>query len=61
MLLRRLISIARESGVAQFEAEVLAQNPAMLAVFSNSGLTVKKKREGETIHATMPLAEDDGD
>lgn len=55
MLLKRLTAIARERGVAQFEAEVLAQNPAMLAVFSHSGLTVQKKREGEIIHATMPL------
>ena len=58
MLLKRLTAIAREKGVEQFTAEVLAQNPAMLAVFSHSGLPVKKKREGETIHATMTLTGD---
>ena len=58
MLLKLLTSIARERGVAYFKAEVLAQNPAMLAVFSHSGLPVQKKRDGETIHATMPLTGD---
>ena len=58
MLLKRLTAIAREKGVEQFEAEVLAQNRAMLAVFSHCGLTVKEKYEGGTIHVTMPLADD---
>lgn len=58
MLLKRLTSIAREKGVVQFEAEVLSQNRAMLAVFAHSGLTVKEQYEGDTIHATMPLAND---
>ncbi len=58
MLLRRLITMGRAKGVKQFTAEVLAQNPAMLAVFSHSGLPVKKKRDGEIIHATMSLTGD---
>jgi GNAT superfamily N-acetyltransferase len=55
MLLQRLITMARAQGVKQFTAEVLAQNPAMLAVFAHCGLPVKEKYEGDTIHVTMPL------
>ena len=58
MLLQRLITMACAQGVKQFTAEVLAQNPAMPAVSARSGLPVKKKRDGETIHATMPLPGD---
>ncbi len=58
MLLQRLAHIARERGLAQFEAEVLPENRAMLAVFSNSGLPVKEKYDGDAIHVTMPLAEE---
>ena len=58
MLLQRLASIAREKGVAQFEADVLPENRAMLAVFARSGLTVKEKYEGDSIHVTMPLTGD---
>jgi RimJ/RimL family protein N-acetyltransferase len=32
-ILRHLMHIAREEGVSQFEAEVLSENRAMLAVF----------------------------
>lgn len=55
MLIRRLTAIARERGVVQFEAEVLAENRAMLAVFSHCGLPVKEKYEGDVIHVAMPL------
>lgn len=58
MLLQRLAQIAREKGIIQLEAEVLAQNRAMLAVFSHSGLPVKTKKEGGTIHVTMLLTGD---
>jgi hypothetical protein len=58
MLIKRLTAIAREKGVVQFEAEVLTQNRAMLAVFAHCGLPVKEKYEGDTIHVTMPLAGD---
>ena len=60
MLLQRLAVIARTRGLRQFEAEVLVQNRAMLTVFSNSGLPVHEKFEGDTIHVTMPLTEEGG-
>lgn len=56
-LLRHLAEIAREKGLFRFVAEVLAENKAMLRVFERSGLPVKKKFEGGTLHVTMSLAE----
>jgi RimJ/RimL family protein N-acetyltransferase len=56
-ILRHLIQIAREKGVSQFEAEVLAENRSMLTVFSRSGLPVKQSLEGGTLHITISLSE----
>jgi RimJ/RimL family protein N-acetyltransferase len=55
LLLRRLASIARSNEVVRFEAEVLPQNRAMVAVFEHSGLSPRLKFEDGTIHVTMPL------
>jgi len=54
-ILKHLAHIGREKGVGQFEAEVLAQNKAMLAVFSRSGLPMKQSPAGGTIHVTLSL------
>ena len=59
MLLQRLVEIARVRGVAQFEAEVLAQNRAMLKVFKRSGLPVKENYEDDSIHVVMPLTKEE--
>jgi RimJ/RimL family protein N-acetyltransferase len=56
-LLRHLIAVGREKGLAQFEAEVLAENKAMLTVFERSGLPMKKAFEGGTLHVTLSLTE----
>ena len=55
-LLKHLVHIAREKGVRQFEAEVLAQNKAMLAVFARSGLPMKQSPADGAIHVTLSLA-----
>jgi len=55
-LLKHLVHIAREKGVRQFEAEVLAQNKAMLAVFARSGLPMKQNPADGAIHVTLSLA-----
>jgi RimJ/RimL family protein N-acetyltransferase len=55
MLLRHLIAIARQKGVSQFEAEVLAGNKAMLSVFSRSGLPMKQSFVGGTTHVSLSL------
>ena len=55
-LLKHLAHIGRGQGVSQFEAEVLAQNHAMLGVFSRSGLPMKQSRGDGDIHLTLSLA-----
>ena len=54
-LLRHLVAIAREKGIAQFEADVLPQNAAMIKVFSRSGLGMTKAIEVGNIHVTLSL------
>ena len=43
-LLKHLLIIARDGGIAQFEAEVLPENAKMLAVFSRTGLPMSVLR-----------------
>jgi RimJ/RimL family protein N-acetyltransferase len=56
LILRHLTRIAREQGVTRFEADVLAQNQAMLAVFRRSGLPVRERPEGDAVHVSLLLA-----
>lgn len=58
LLLRHLARIGREQGVLRFEADVLAQNQAMLAVFRRSGLSMKERPEGNVVHITLSLKAD---
>ena len=58
-LLRQLADIARASGVARFEADVLAENTPMLAVLRNSGLRVRTSQGQGVVHATLFLTSDD--
>lgn len=54
-LLAHLVAIARESGIARFEADVLPGNAPMLAVFSRSGLPMRQRRETGVVHLTLDL------
>ena len=54
-LLRHFVRIAREQGISAFEADVLAGNKSMLAVFTRSGLPMKTHRDGGTVHVTLAL------
>ena len=54
-VLKYLAEIAREHEIASFEADVLAENGSMLAVFERSGLPMQKRREGGTFHITLSL------
>ena len=54
-LLRHLTRIARENEVAKFEADVLAGNAAMLAVFRDSGLTMTTTSADGVVHVTLLL------
>jgi RimJ/RimL family protein N-acetyltransferase len=59
-LLAGLVGIARQQGMARFEADVLSGNAAMLSVFERSGLPLKKTRDGSVIHVVMDLRQDPG-
>ncbi len=54
-LLGHLAAIARERGIAALEADVLAENRAMLSVFERSRLPMKQRRDGSVIHVTLAL------
>jgi len=54
-ILKHLVRIAREAEVQHFDAEVLAENAPMLAVFRRSGLPVELRRDGSTFHVTLSL------
>jgi RimJ/RimL family protein N-acetyltransferase len=57
-ILKHLARIAREKGVSQFEAEVLPQNKAMLAVFSRSRLPMKQSQAEGVVHVTLSLSDE---
>ena len=54
-LLAHLADIARGQGIAALEAEVLAENRAMLSVFARSGLPMQQRRDGGVMHVTLAL------
>jgi len=58
LILRHLVRIAREAGVSRFEADVLAENQPMLAVFRHSGLPMQLRRDGRVLHVTLSLQPD---
>jgi RimJ/RimL family protein N-acetyltransferase len=55
LLLRHLIAIARQSGVARFEADVLASNKSMRAVFARCGLPMRETSEAGVVHVSLAL------
>jgi RimJ/RimL family protein N-acetyltransferase len=59
-LLAHLAAIARDRGITRFEADVLSQNAAMLAVFKRCGFAMRQTREGGVIHLTLALIPDTG-
>jgi len=54
-VLKHLAGIARAKGIASFEADVLGGNTSMLRVFERSGLPMRKRNEGGTVHVTLSL------
>jgi acyl-CoA synthetase (NDP forming)/RimJ/RimL family protein N-acetyltransferase len=61
LLLEHLVSIARERGLHAFTAETLADNTAMLAVFSGAGLPVRRRSSDGIVELTFPLPEGEAD
>ena len=56
-LLGHFVRIAREGGIGALEADVMAGNKSMLAVFARTGLPMKTRREGGTVHVTLMLVD----
>jgi len=55
LLLEHLVSLARQRHLIAFAAETLPENVAMLRVFADAGLQVKRKFTDGVIELTMPL------
>jgi RimJ/RimL family protein N-acetyltransferase len=55
LLLRHLVVIARDHGLPQLEADVLAHNQPMLAVFRRSGLAMTQQRESNVVHVRLAI------
>ena len=58
-LLGHLATLARSQRFTHFEADVLSQNSAMLAVFKRCGFPVRQRRDGGVVHLTLELAAND--
>ena len=56
LLLKHLLLIARDGGIAKFEAEVLPENARMLAVFSRAGLPMSVLRVDDVLRVTLTLS-----
>lgn len=54
-LMRHLAAIARDAGLKELIAEVLAENSPMLKVFEKSGLSCRTKRESGVVHISLQL------
>ena len=54
-LLQQLVDIARANEIAQFKADVIAENTPMLAVLRNSGLRMQTSRGQGVVDATLYL------
>ena len=57
-IFKHLVAIAHESGIKEFEAEVLPTNEAMLKVFTRSGIPVTRTVTRDSIHVLMDLTEE---
>jgi RimJ/RimL family protein N-acetyltransferase len=54
-MLAALTALARRHGIVRFEAEVLAGNSPMLAVFQRCGLPMRRRSEHGVVHVEMDL------
>jgi acetate---CoA ligase (ADP-forming) len=55
-LLEQLAARAAESGISRFVAEVLAENQAMLGVFTGAGFDVVRELEHGEVEVSFPIA-----
>jgi RimJ/RimL family protein N-acetyltransferase len=59
ILLARLVTAAREVGIAQFIAEVLPANTPMMRVFARAGFSIDHEYSDGVIHVSFPIDDDD--
>lgn len=57
LLLEHLAAIARHAGITRFEADVLPENSAMIAVFSRCGWPLERRLADGVVHLTLLLPE----
>jgi len=55
LLLEHLVSLARSRQISTFTAETLTENKAMLGVFADAGLPVRRRYREGVIELTFPL------
>src|SRR5688500_5189208 len=55
VLLEHLAAAARERGITNFVAEVLAQNSKMVRVFQDAGYQSERSYEDGVVHLTFPI------
>jgi acyl-CoA synthetase (NDP forming)/GNAT superfamily N-acetyltransferase len=55
VLLEHLAGAAAENGFTLFEAEVLAENRAMLSVFKDAGYQLSRSFDGSTVHVEFAI------
>ncbi|WP_448223412.1 bifunctional acetate--CoA ligase family protein/GNAT family N-acetyltransferase [Gordonia iterans] len=55
ILLEHLAGAAAENGFTKFEAEVLSENPNMVAVFKDAGYQVSRAFDGSTVHVEFEI------
>ncbi|WP_307851925.1 GNAT family N-acetyltransferase [Williamsia sp. CHRR-6] len=55
ILLEHLAGAAAENGFSRFEAEVLTENRAMLAVFREAGYVLTRSFDGSTVHVEFEI------
>src|SRR5690349_1294226 len=60
LLLEHLVSLARSRQITTFTAETLTENKAMLGVFADAGLPVRRRYGEGVIELTFPLPGRDG-
>src|SRR5438034_7055642 len=60
LLLEHLVSLARSRQVTTFKAQTLTENKAMLGVFADAGLPVRRHYADGVIELTFPLPGQDG-
>jgi acetate---CoA ligase (ADP-forming) len=59
VLLEHLRHVAHQSGISEFEADVLGDNNRMLEVFAKSGFKVRRVAQAGVVHVSFPTEETD--